>query len=72
MTSVNDKARYKWKLTEPNRDKFTIDIENNLPKNQKYCKRMPIDKLERELRKTIYKSEKNTFRKILPFRQNRG
>ena len=65
LTKVNDKPRFKWRMSEADWENFQKDIENKIPKNYQ---RMKIDRLEKKLRKNILKSaNKNIGKKKVSY-----
>ena len=56
MTKVNNKPKYKWKLTSADWEKYSQEVESSIPKE--YSK-MKINKLERKLRKAMLEAAKN-------------
>ena len=56
MMKIKTRTKYKWKISEADWEKFTNEIEQKIPQN---FQRMSVNKLEKKLRKTIWKSAKD-------------
>ena len=55
MTKVNDKPKFKWRLSETDWESYAEEIEKNLQKNPD---NLDIDRLETKFRKSILESAK--------------
>ena len=58
MMKVNDKPKFKWKLSDADWENFAVDVEKNLPKNPD---KLDINRLEKKFRKSILKSAKKNI-----------
>ena len=58
MTKVNNKPKYKWKLTSADWEKYSQEVESSIPKE--YSK-MKINKLERKLRKAMLEADQKPY-----------
>ena len=55
IPKLNSKCKFKLKLKDANCDKFTEEVENNMP--AQYCNKN-VNKLEKKLRKIITEAAK--------------
>ena len=55
MTKVNNKPKFKWKLSSADWEKYSDEVESTIPKEYS---RMKINKLERKLRKAMLAAAK--------------
>ena len=68
IPTVNNKAKYKWRMREANWSKFAEEIDKNLPTRYQGKN---LNKIEKRLRRTILKSAKKHIGKKKVTQQNR-